>query len=746
MPTIRRPELIAVSALALVSLLAAFGLFSWHANGLVGRYWNNAEWTGTPVAETTSCVPGTADFLRHVPNAEHGVGSAEWTGFLLVDRAGPQVFNLRSDDGAWLYIDDVLVVDDGGLHGVQSVDGHVNLPAGHHRVRLRYFQLGGRLTFEVRWTKPGGSWELLRAFDLSPTEPAGDRRALRAVENTLSILIPVVWGCLFLYVPIRLAGWWMWREVRRAAPRAEDRRALLVVLCIAFGLMVWGLEWGLAGDQWAADELPPGLVRDALQAGFSGGWYDKYPVWHYAVLSIPVSAFEVASRYGILAADSLASHVAQLALMRMVSVFMGLGALVAAYLCGVELYGPRRAVLAALALLLTPLCVFYGKTANLDIPALCWFGWALLAFLRIWRANRFADYVLLGVAAAGAVATKDQAYANLALLPFAALVANARHQPAPSWLRRLGSAAVDSRIWTAGLAAALASGVFHNVLFNLSGFVAHFKLLSTLGDLAVVPRTVAGYLAMTWTTVALFPFVFGWPLFVMTVIGLARAAVRPERRWWLWLLIVPLSFHLTFTCVTLYVNDRYLFGGVFVLALFAGSAWADLLEARVCRRVAWCVVAGSMIYSLLYAASINVMMNLDARHAARRWVYAHAVSGTTVWLVGSYQPALNPPARVVGDATSAAGIKKAEPDLVVINARFAHRFEGERRPDGRELMRALEDGSLGYAEVFRSRSPVPAWALLQYEAPFKGLGESPLTNLDKANPEMVIYRKAAGNR
>jgi hypothetical protein len=741
MPTIRRTELVALSALALVSLLMAWALLSWFPTGLVGCYWDNATWSGNPISESAGSIPTATDFLQHLPAAAQGSGSAEWIGFLLVDQAGRHEFNLTSDDGAWLYVDDVLVVDNGGTHGRQYVAGRAELSPGHHRLRVRYFQSGGGLALELRWTQPGGRPELVRADDLAPAEPVAYRQQLLPLVRALSVAVPVIWGCLFLYIPVRLVGWWMWREVKRVTPNVEDRRSLVVVLCVACGLMVWGLEWGLAGDAWAADELRPDWVRDALQRGFSGGWHDKYPLLHYAVLAIPVSAFELAGRYAIFAADSLASHVAQLALMRFVSVLMGVGALVAAYLCGAELYGPRRAVLGALALLLTPLFLFYGKTANLDMPALCWFGWALLAFLRIVRANRHADYVLLGVAAAGAVATKDQAYANLALLPLAVIVANIRHQTSLTWWQRLGSTIVDSKIWTAGVAAALASGVFHNVVFNFGGFVSHFSLLSTLGDLAAVPRTTAGYAELSWTTVLLFRFVFGWPLFVMAAVGIAGAVARQDRRWWLWLLVVPLSFHLTFTWVTLYVNDRYLFGGLFVLALFGGAAWADLLEARQWRRVAWCAVAGSVVYSLLYAASINAMMNVDARHAARRWVYAHADSNTTVGLVGSYMPHLGPPIRVVALPTSVAGVRATKPRLMMVNARFAQRFAAERRPDGQELIRGLEDGSLGYTEVFRARTPIPAWAMLQYETPFRGSGESVLTNLDKVNPEMVIYQR-----
>jgi hypothetical protein len=564
----------------------------------------------------------------------------------------------------------------------------------------------------------------------------------RPIPTGLSVAIAVVWACLLLYAPVRLLAWWAWREVRRAAPRIEDRRALGMVLLLAFGLLIWGLDWGLAGDAWAADELRADWVRDALQRGFSGGWYDKYPLMHYAVLAIPVSAFEMAGRYSMLASDSLASQAAQLAMMRVVSVLMGLGALVAAYLCSVELVGARRAVLGALALLLTPVFLYYGKTANLDVPSLCWFGWALLGFVRILRHNRLSNYVLLGIAAAASVATKDQAYANLALLPFAVVFVQARRQGSPTWWRKLGSALIDPRVLAAGAAAVLASCVFHNLAFNFSGFVSHVRLLSTLGDLAIVPRNAAGYAGMTGTTVALFRWSLGWPLFVMAAAGVAGALARKDRRWWLWLLLPLLSFHLAFTWVTLYVCDRYLFGGIFVLALFAGAAFADLLDAVRWRRACRLAVAGSFVYALLYASSINVMMTLDARKAARGWVYAHGSEGSTVALVGrSYMPYLGPPLRVVVVNASAEGVRQARPDLLVLNARFARRYERESSPAGRELLRGLADGSLGYAEVFRYRAPVPAWALLQYEAPFRGTTESVITNLDKVNPEMAIYRR-----
>jgi hypothetical protein len=208
------------------------------------------------------------------------------------------------------------------------------------------------------------------------------------------------------------------------------------------------------------------------------------------------------------------------------------------------------------------------------------------------------------------------------------------------------------------------------------------------------------------------------------------------------LLAVPVSFHLFFTCVTRYVNDRYLLGGIFVLALFAGAAAADAFGAARWRPAGRLAVAVSLVYALLYASSINVMMSLDARRAVKAWIAASTNAQSVVAVVGrSYMPRIGPPARMVAVEPSPEALLAAAPDLVVVNARFARRFELSRAPEGRALLRALADGSLGYEEALRYRAPIPPWAVLQYEEPFRGSGESPLTNLDKVNPEMAVYRR-----
>lgn len=55
-------------------------------------------------------------------------------------RAGKYQIRLISDDGARLYVDDKLLIDNDGLHEAKQADGEVELAQGPHWLRLDYFQ------------------------------------------------------------------------------------------------------------------------------------------------------------------------------------------------------------------------------------------------------------------------------------------------------------------------------------------------------------------------------------------------------------------------------------------------------------------------------------------------------------------------------------------------------------------------------------------------------------------------------
>ncbi|XYI03109.1 PA14 domain-containing protein [Sorangium sp. So ce1128] len=94
-------------------------------------------------------------------------GRFEWfqisyEGEFVTSRAGAHQFELLSDDGSRLFIDDQLVIDNDGRHEPASARGSVVLQPGKHRIRVGYFQ-GPRfeIALQLFVTPPQGARQIL---------------------------------------------------------------------------------------------------------------------------------------------------------------------------------------------------------------------------------------------------------------------------------------------------------------------------------------------------------------------------------------------------------------------------------------------------------------------------------------------------------------------------------------------------------------------------------------------------------
>ncbi|MCB4756684.1 MAG: TIGR03663 family protein [Elusimicrobia bacterium] len=95
-----------------------------------------------------------------------GPFSMIWSGYLKIPAAGTYQFSLESDDGSWLFIDDTLVIDNGGAH-ISTVKSHAAiLSAGFHKIQIKYFDIGGEAIFHILWAPPkaSGFTPLSKAF------------------------------------------------------------------------------------------------------------------------------------------------------------------------------------------------------------------------------------------------------------------------------------------------------------------------------------------------------------------------------------------------------------------------------------------------------------------------------------------------------------------------------------------------------------------------------------------------------
>ena len=71
-----------------------------------------------------------------------------------------------SDDGSWLYIDDKLVINNGGYHARKSANNKILLNKGKYRMKIKYFDGGGGAVLDLLWTPPGSIEEKIPATNL----------------------------------------------------------------------------------------------------------------------------------------------------------------------------------------------------------------------------------------------------------------------------------------------------------------------------------------------------------------------------------------------------------------------------------------------------------------------------------------------------------------------------------------------------------------------------------------------------
>ena len=175
--------------------------------------------------------------------------SARWTGYFEAPRDGEYILGIESDDGAWLYLDDKQVLDNGGVHGTKQETETQHLTKGFHRLRIDYFQGTGGAVLRAQWRLPSGynSVGVLPVSMLYPEIPPPIRFSERVLR-----LAP--WLLVLLAIALarrdRLLA-----EVRQIRVGGVPRHRLVagtLVLALALGVRLYDLDGASETcDEWA---------------------------------------------------------------------------------------------------------------------------------------------------------------------------------------------------------------------------------------------------------------------------------------------------------------------------------------------------------------------------------------------------------------------------------------------------------------------------------------------------------------
>jgi len=729
-------------------MLAALGVaqrFDPLREGLLATYYEDTAWTSDPVRTIVDLRPSTDSFVDAWDGSPPQRFSAIWAGSVLTWRSGSYRFITTSDDGSWLYVDGRLIVDNGGRHGAHSSAGTIHLERGVHAIFVKYFQDGGDFDFTLEWARNGEEPRSISPWLLS-SRHAGVARTGASALVRLG-LEAAFWLWL---ATIAIAGatalWPYGGALGRTLIADATGRALLIVIAGSTALNVVGVWWGLPA-LWAGDEITPTSVLLSLSQRFTHGWFNRYPPVHFYVLTAVFSPWLIAKHFGWIHLPYDVQDVLLPLLSRLVSVAAGVGTLIAVYACGARAFGRRAGVFAAAMLALLAQFVYYSKTANPEVPYVFWFAVSLVFYLRLIETGRMRDGAIFAVAAVLSICTKDQAYALYLSTPFVVIYHFWRLNRARAASHPLLRAVLDRRLMVTGLVGAATFALIYNIPFNTAGLLAHVRDITGIGSqpYRMVEPTMSGRLALARLTLDLNQRSWGWPLWIVSLAGLAVAA--SDRRTWraaAALLLVALGYYLGFVDTILYVYDRYLLPICVVQALFAGLALDRFLRHRGPVPRGWrvAVVTGLFAYAALYATTVDVLMVRDSRRTIEAWLRAHVNETDLVGTV--FPPTILPRLSEFRseDLGSIEDLRGAKPAYYVLNADYARAI-----PPGTglaDLIRGLQQQTLGYRLAFRYRTPSP-WPWLPGADPdLVGARLEPqsLSTLRDINPTMEIYERA----
>ncbi|GEM_PF-4899877 len=522
---------------------------------------------------------------------------------------------------------------------------------------------------------------------------------------------------------------------------------LAATVCYAPGI-TWGMPDAVTGERtkaWGVDEIAPmGPLFETRNLFLHGPLGNpQYPMFHYILVFVcylPYLGLQMLTGglahphaghpYGF--TDVTASVQMLLLIARSVSVLMAGGTLVAVYFLAKELWGRAAGVCAALCMLSLYPMFYYGKTSNVDMPAIFWTSIGLALFVRVLRdglSPRRA--VWLGLWAALAIAAKDASYGTFLLLPIPILMAHFRE------LNAQGRTSLRDR-W---LAPAIGLGVAAVVYGFASGlfiyprkFFWHLQFVRagnpSGGFYFEYEPTVAGYAALLRECLEHLTTFLGWPLLLLAAGGVLFCAARDRRA--LWLLLPILALFVLVLMPVRFVQLRFVFPWALVLACFAGRAVAAAWQAGP-RPVGWVVAAVALFggtYNLGRGADLARTMYRDSRYEAAAWLNAQMQTGQRLEIFGEPMRMRHFPllrdgvGLVVSEVKPQPGNGRLVGDFVMLTGDDL----GRSRMCPRWVRDGLFDGSLGYHKAAEFQSP-SYW---------------PHSREFTVNPRVVFFQRRAG--
>jgi parallel beta-helix repeat protein len=143
-------------------------------NGINYSYYESATGFGSvPAFSSLTPVKTGTSSTFDITVANNPTNFAfNFTGYISVPADGQYTFYTNSDDGSLLYIDNVLVVNNDGIHAVLEQSGSIGLKAGLHSITVGYLQQLGSSYLSVSYSSSSLAKQVIPASALFITSAA----------------------------------------------------------------------------------------------------------------------------------------------------------------------------------------------------------------------------------------------------------------------------------------------------------------------------------------------------------------------------------------------------------------------------------------------------------------------------------------------------------------------------------------------------------------------------------------------
>lgn len=400
--------------------------------------------------------------------------------------------------------------------------------------------------------------------------------------------------------------------------------ALAGALLVGLALRLWGIHWGFPRVDLSPDELNIWRISARLN------WQHLDPgFYNYSGLTFYLNFFAV--QLLRLAGVTIEPHTILL-VSRLWSVFFGTLTIAIAFLAARDFFADERAgAWAAWAVALLPIHAWHSHFGTSDIGLVFWMTTVFWLSVRAHREPGFPRFLLAGLAAGFAIGVKfNGALAAITLLVAAIAAWRERRIPGPGRLLLLLAAAAG-----AALLGFFMVSPYSLIHLKTTVDAFFFESAHVKGGHYGFDLSPDGwpYYPYVYQLFAAFPFSFGLPLYLATLISLIRFIFRSRKAQ----LFLGLSFPLAYLGILAswkFVPTRYYLPALPILLILASQgfsqAWAAAGRRRwAARSAAFLVLA----YTLAYSASTVDRFRLDTRLEAARWARQAVAPGSRFILV-----------------------------------------------------------------------------------------------------------------